>query len=189
METTCCLTFYHDVIYYLKDPLLPHHVSALSFSKEKDLETLLCMQKKSTNFGNKKEKTQMLCLMLHKQLPLSIHSYSELLHQWSVAHCFSKLCLYRALSSIFSKSRHLATFNCNMVAIKLKFWLPPKGEREREWRNSDVWKQKLLTTKLLRPCNKSCLIPFWSVAQLRNISILTQAQILVLKPSMLQSTP
>ena len=56
----------------------------------------------------------------------------KLLHQWSVAHCFSKLCLYRALSSIFSKSRLLATFNCNMVAIKLKFWLPPKGERERE---------------------------------------------------------
>ena len=78
----------------------------------------------------------------------------KLLHQWSVAHCFSKLCLYRALSSIFSKSHHLATFNCNMVAIKLKFWSPPKVEREREkeWKSSDVWRQKLLTTKLLRPC-------------------------------------
>ena len=41
------------------------------------METPIMHAKKSTNFGNKKEKTQMLCLMLHKQLPLSIHSYSE----------------------------------------------------------------------------------------------------------------
>ena len=41
-----------------------------------------------------------------------------------------------------------------MVAIKLKFWSPPKvdREREKEWKSSDVWRQKLLTTKLLRPC-------------------------------------
>ena len=40
-----------------------------------------------------------------------------------------------------------------MVAIKLKFWSPPKvdREREKEWKSSDVWRQKLLTTKLLRP--------------------------------------
>ena len=59
----------------------------------------------------------------------------KVLHQWSVAHCFSKLCLYRAPSSIFSKSYLLATFNCNMVAIKLKFLSPPKVERERERKN------------------------------------------------------
>ena len=56
MEITCCLTFYHDVIYYLKNPLLPHHVSALSFSKEKDLETLLCMQKNQQTLETKKRK-------------------------------------------------------------------------------------------------------------------------------------
>ena len=115
----------------------------------------------------------------------------KLLHQWSVAHCFSKLCLYRALSSIFSKSHHLATFNCNMVAIKLKFWLPPKGERERENEGTLMsgGRNYLQQSCLDHVYNKSCLIPFWSIAQLRNISILTQAQILVLKPSMLQWTP
>ena len=99
----------------------------------------------------------------------------KLLHQWSVAHCFSKLCLYRALSSIFSKSHHLATFNCNMVAIKLKFWLPPKGERERENEGTLMsgGRNYLQQSCLDHVYNKSCLIPFWSIAQLRNISILT----------------
>ena len=101
---------------------------------------------------------------------------AKLLHQWSVAHCFSNLCLYRALSSIFSKSHHLATFNCNMVAIKLKFWSPPKVERERERKNEKALmsggRNYLQQSCLDHVYNKSCLIPFWSIAQLRNISIL-----------------
>ena len=98
----------------------------------------------------------------------------KLLHQWSVAHCFSKLCLYRALSSIFSKSHHLATFNCNMVAIKLKFWSPPKVERERKNEKALMsgGRNYLQQSCLDHVYNKSCLIPFWSIAQLRNISIL-----------------
>ena len=151
MEITCSLTFYHDVFYYFKNPLLPHHVSALfhleSHTKrnkevlfqEKDMETPFMHAKKSTNFGNKKKKRTKCCAWCSTNSCLcpSIVT-AKLLHQWSVAHCFSKLCLYRAPSSIFSKSCHLATFNCNMVAIKLKFWSPPKVERERE-RMKKLW--------------------------------------------------
>lgn len=55
----------------------------------------------------------------------------------------------------------------------------------REWRNSDFWKQKWFTTNLLRPSSKSCLVWFQSVAQLRYISCLEWAEIVVLKPLIL----
>ena len=189
MEITCSLTFYHDVFYYFKNPLLPHHVSALfhleSHTKrnnevlfqEKDMETPFMHAKKSTNFGNKKKKRTKCCAWCSTNSCLCPSIVTvKLLHQWSVAHCFSKLCLYRALSSIFSKSHHLATFNCNMVAIKLKFWSPPKVERERERENEKALmyggRNYLQQSCLDHVYNKSCLIPFWFIAQLRNISIL-----------------
>ena len=44
-------------------------------------------------------------------------------------------------------------------------------ESENE-KNSDFWNKKQFTTKLVRLSNKSCLIWFLSIAQLRNISCL-----------------
>ena len=44
-------------------------------------------------------------------------------------------------------------------------------ESENE-KNSDFWNEKQFTTKLVRLSNKSCLIWFLSIAQLRNISCL-----------------
>ena len=105
LEITCNLTFYHDGFYYFKNPLLPHHVSALfhleSHTKrnnevlfqEKDMETPFMHAKKSTNFRNKKKKRTNCCAwwLTNSFLSPSIVTV-KLLHQWSVAHCFSNLC-------------------------------------------------------------------------------------------------
>ena len=62
------MTFYHDVIYYLKNPLLPHHVSALFHLKshtkrnnevifqEKDMETPFMHAKNQQTLETKKRK-------------------------------------------------------------------------------------------------------------------------------------
>ena len=125
------------------------------------METPFMHAKKSTNFGNKKKKRTKCCAWCSTNSFLCPSIVTvKLLHQWSVAHCFSNLCFNTGHQvRFFSKSHLLATFNCNMVAIKLKFWSPPKvdREREKEWKSSDVWRQKLLTTKLLRPCGQQIM--------------------------------
>lgn len=60
-------------------------------------------------------------------------------------------------------------------------------ESENE-KNSDFWKEKQFTTKLVRLSKKSCLIWFLSIAQLRNISCLKWAEIVLLKSSIVWIT-
>ena len=60
-------------------------------------------------------------------------------------------------------------------------------ESENE-KNSDFWKEKQFTTKLVRLSKKSCLIWFLSIAQLRNISCLKWAEIVLLKSSIVWKT-
>ena len=60
--------------------------------------------------------------------------------------------------------------------IYISWWLKDctcnnSQESENE-KNSDFWNEKQFTTKLVRLSNKSCLIWFLSIAQLRNISCL-----------------
>ena len=83
----------------------------------------------------------------------------------------------------FSKNHPLATFNCKLVTIK-NFGCNPlpfpytnlidplmiKRLYIYRW-NYDFWKGKQFTScNLLRRNNKTCLIQFLSIAQLRNIS-------------------
>lgn len=78
-----------------------------------------------------------------------------------------------------------------MTWFSLPCWLKNcNNGQESENEETQLSEREMISYKfnLLRPSNKSCLIQFWSIAQLRNISWLKWAELVVLKPLILGIT-
>ena len=85
----------------------------------------------------------------------------------------------------------IAKLSLANLVFSLPCWLKNcNNGQESENEETQLSEREMISYKfnLLRPSNKSCLIRFWSIAQLRNISWLKWAELVVLKPLILGIT-